>query len=79
MARKRRALKDLNYQTPSYWERLLRYEGLSMEAGTTRRITYVGDSNTLDRIAGAEEMDQNDSSVAKDVTYQNELRSEVSK
>lgn len=76
MARKRKALKDLDYQRSAYWERLLRMDGLSMEAGTTRRITYVGDSNTLERIAGGEEMDTNDDSLAKDVTYQNELPSE---
>lgn len=53
MARKRTKLKRLDYQSPEYWERLLRSEGLSMKAGTTRRIVYVGDATVLDSIAGA--------------------------
>ncbi len=76
MARKREKLRDLDYQTPEYWDRLLREEGLSMEAGTSRRITYVGDSNTLEAIAGGEEMGTNDDSRAKDVTYRPELTSD---
>lgn len=50
MARKRRTLKGLDYQSPAYWEKLLREEGLSMEAGTSRRLTYVGTSTTLESI-----------------------------
>jgi hypothetical protein len=50
MARKRRALKGLDYQSPEYWEKLLREDGLSMEAGTSRRLTYVGSSKTLESI-----------------------------
>lgn len=78
MARKRKALKDLNYQTQSYWERLLRADGLSMEAGTSRRVTYVGDSNTLEMIAGAEEMGTRDGSKDKEWTYEKELPPAVS-
>jgi hypothetical protein len=76
VARKRKALKDLDYQRSAYWERLLRMDGLSMEAGTSRRVTYVGDSNTLDMIAGAEEMGTRDDSQDKDWTYEKELPSE---
>lgn len=69
MARKRKDLSDLDYQSQEYWNRLLAQEGLSMEAGTSRRLTYVGDSMTLESIAGDEEMGTNDSSRAKAVTY----------
>ena len=75
MARKRENLKELDYQSQEYWNRLLAEDGLSMEAGTSRRITYVGDSNTLERIAGGEETGTNDASQAKDVTYQKEFPS----
>jgi hypothetical protein len=78
MARKRESLKKFNYQSSTYWERLLRQEGLSMEAGTSRRITYVGDSNTLDMVAGMEEAGTRDTSQDTEVTYQNELDSDVS-
>jgi hypothetical protein len=73
MARKRKKLKGLDYQSAEYWNRLLIEEGLSMEAGTSRRITYVGDSNVLDRIAGEANTGSRDSSFAKDVTYKPEL------
>lgn len=73
MARKRKELQGLDYSSPEYWNRLLAQEGLSMEAGTSRRITYVGDSITLERIAGGEDTGTNDPSRAKDVTYQDEL------
>lgn len=76
MARKRKALRPIDYQSKEYWNRLLAEEGLSMEAGTSRRLTYVGDSQVLDKIAGGEEMGTNDSSRAKDVTYRDELPQE---
>lgn len=76
MARKRKALRPVDYQSKEYWNRLLAEEGLSMEAGTSRRLTYVGDSQVLDKIAGGEEMGTNDSSRAKDVTYRDELPQE---
>lgn len=69
MARKRATLKDLDYQSPQYWEKLLREDGLSMEAGTSRRLTYVGDSNALESIEGKIVMGTNDGSAAKAVTY----------
>lgn len=78
MARKRERLKELDYQSPRYWDKLLCEEGLSMERGTSRRVTYVGDSSTLEMIAGAEEMGTRDTTKDKDVTYQNEFPSEVS-
>ncbi len=52
MPRKRKGLRKLDYQSQEYWDRLLRQDGLSMEAGTTRRITYVGGTQVLEFIEG---------------------------
>lgn len=73
MARKRKDLAALDYHSQEYWDRLLAQDGFSMEAGTSRRLTYVGDSTTLEKIAGGEETGTNDSSRAKEVTYRDEL------
>ena len=64
MARKRR-VKD----SPEYWEKKLREAGLSMEAGTSRRMTYVGSSSTLEWVAGKLEEGTLDISRIKTVTY----------
>ena len=69
MARKRTGLRDLNYQSPEYWERLLREEGLSMERGTSRRLTYVGGTKTLESIESAIVTGTDDGLRAKEVTY----------
>ena len=69
MARKRAKLGKLDYQSKGYWERLLREEGLSMEAGTSRRGTYVGDSSTLEWVAGQQQMGTRDNSKDKGVTH----------
>lgn len=66
MARKRK--KD----SLEYWEKRLRKAGLSMDAGTTRRVTYVGSSATLEWIAGKQEEGTLDNSGYKSVTYQQE-------
>lgn len=50
----RRAKKDLrklDKDTSTYWEEVLRREGLSMDAGTTRRIVHVGSTQTLEMVA----------------------------
>jgi hypothetical protein len=78
MARKREKLKGLDYQSEKYWEALLCADGLSMEAGTSRRVTYVGDSMTLEYVAGQQEMGTRDTRRDTSVTYQNELPDDVS-
>jgi hypothetical protein len=51
MARKRKKLKDLDYESSEYWNKLLAQEGLTMDAGREdKRIVYVGDSGAIDRI-----------------------------
>jgi len=51
MARKRKALKGLDYNSPEYWNRLLVEEGLSMSRGLNPdRVAYVGDTQMLDKI-----------------------------
>ena len=51
MARKREKLKDLDYSSREYWNRLLSEEGMSMSAGLNlHRLVYTGDSQSLDKI-----------------------------
>jgi hypothetical protein len=52
MARKREKLKKLDYHSKEYWSKLLTQEGLSMERGTSRRLTYVGGSSVAESIDG---------------------------
>ena len=47
MARKRKALKHLDYQSVEYWNRLLTQEGLSVEAGRHPKLVLVGGSAEL--------------------------------
>ena len=59
MARKRKNLQGLNYESPEYWNRLLVEEGLSMSRGLNLdRVVYVGDTQMLDKIQ--EEQSQNE-------------------
>jgi hypothetical protein len=51
MARKRKKLKDLDYKSSGYWNKLLAEEGLSLSAGLgSGKLSYVGDTHTIDRI-----------------------------
>ena len=51
MARKRKKLKDLDYKSKDYWNKLLAEEGLSLLAGLgSGKLSYVGDTRTMDRI-----------------------------
>jgi hypothetical protein len=47
MARKRKKLKDLDYDSKEYWEALLFEDGLSMKRGTTSKLSYVGTTQDL--------------------------------
>ncbi len=52
MARKRKKLQDLEYNSQSYWEKLLTLDGLSMERGRSDRLSYVGNGAELESIEG---------------------------
>jgi len=43
-------LRKLDREDPRYWEELLRREGLTMDAGRSKKLFYVGNSMNLDRI-----------------------------
>ena len=51
MARKLDKLKHLDYDSPEYWEALLKEKGLSDKKGTSSKLSYVGTSNELEIIA----------------------------
>ena len=51
LARKRKKLKNLDYTSVEYWNRLLVEEGLSLSAGLgSGKLVYVGDTRTIDHI-----------------------------
>ena len=50
MKSKRAKVKD----TQGYWEEVLRKASLSMERGRSKRISYVGGTNILDALHGAQ-------------------------
>ena len=45
--RNRKDLRSLDEDSPEYWEEILRREGLSMSAGSDRRLIHVGSSRDL--------------------------------
>lgn len=50
MARKRKKLRHLNYNSKEYWNRLLAAEKMSMSQGRNPKLIYDGDSYDLDRL-----------------------------
>jgi hypothetical protein len=48
MARKRKNLQHLEYNSQEYWNRLLAQEGLSVDKGKDPRLVYIGGSNEVD-------------------------------
>jgi hypothetical protein len=57
MARKRRALRSVDYQTKEYWNKLLAQEGLSVDAGRHPKLSYVGGAVDIEYIEGARRTD----------------------
>jgi hypothetical protein len=55
MARKREKLKELDYQSAEYWNRLLVQERLSTLRGLHPKLSYQGTSQDIAYIAGARE------------------------
>jgi hypothetical protein len=60
MARKRKNLQELDYQSSEYWDKLLQQEGLSTERGRSKRLIYVGGTKVLDDLAGQQDMGTRD-------------------
>lgn len=77
MARKRNGLRNLNYQSQAYWDKLLKQDGFSMEAGTSRRVTYVGTTATLESISDAQRSGTQ-GEWNKDVTHDSGEKGETS-
>ena len=53
MAHKRKA--RLDPKAKDYWNKLLTRQGLSMERGRSARLTYVGDSSSIELIDAHEQ------------------------
>ena len=57
MARRRKKTKDLrgvDPSTQSYWEEILRREGLGMNTGIGSKLSYAGSGTRLEYIDGVE-------------------------
>lgn len=54
MSRKRtqRDLRGVDQNDSGYWEELLKRDGLTMEAGRSKRLVYVGGTSEVDLIHG---------------------------
>jgi hypothetical protein len=52
MARKRFALKGLDYNSKEYWNKLLTEEGLSMDRGKSSKLLYIGASSDVELVEG---------------------------
>jgi hypothetical protein len=58
MARKRKKLRHLDYNSPEYWNRLLVQEGLSVDrALQPNKLTYVGNATDIEYVEGSIRMD----------------------
>jgi hypothetical protein len=52
MARKRKKLKGLDYNSKEYWNRLLNQDGLSVDSGRSGNLLYVGGTMDIERLSG---------------------------
>jgi hypothetical protein len=52
MARKRKKLQGLDYNSTEYWNRLLNQEGLSISRGKSERLLYIGGTSEVERLGG---------------------------
>ena len=58
MARKRKRLKHLEYDSPEYWNRLLAEEGLTLDrALQPNKLIYVGGATDVESLEGARRME----------------------
>jgi hypothetical protein len=46
----RKDLRSLKTKEKEYWEEALRREGLSMDAGRSSKVSYVGNSSNLEAV-----------------------------
>jgi len=53
MARKREALKHLDYNSKEYWNRLLAEDGLSVDQGKSKKLLYIGGANEVENLEGS--------------------------
>lgn len=52
MARKRKGLGHLDYESQEYWNRLLSREGLSLDRGKSSKLLYIGGASEVERLSG---------------------------
>ena len=67
MSGKRKRKKD----SQEYWNRRLAREGLSMERGRSKRLSYVGGTAILDALNGAQQAGTRSTEGDLDISYPN--------
>lgn len=50
MARKRKNLNHLDYNSAEYWNRLLVQEGLALDRGKSSKVIYVGGATDIEML-----------------------------
>jgi hypothetical protein len=53
----------------AYWDKLLLRKGLSMERGRSKRLSYVGGTQILDALRGAQEAGTRTKEGDLDISY----------
>lgn len=53
MARKRKALKEIEYNSTEYWNKLLNQEGLSVDRGRSKKLLYAGGTSDIELLESA--------------------------
>ena len=57
MARKRKKLQHLDYESKEYWNRLLAEDKLTLLQGLDPRLLHVGSGSDLETLAGTQRRD----------------------
>jgi len=72
MARRRKHidLRGIDPESPQYWEEELHRAGLSIERGRSKRISYVGGTDILEALHGAQEAGTRSTEGDIDMRYQ---------
>lgn len=65
----RKKVKKADRTSPDYWEKRLAKEGLSMEAGTSRRMTFVGGTQSLEKMSDSQQAGTLERG-GKEITYE---------
>lgn len=49
---RKKGIRNKKTDTPEYWNKVLAAAGLSIDAGRSKRISYVGDASDIEMVEG---------------------------